>query len=523
MNYELEIQKSNPAVFNNLNGTKPPLVAGAGSSTILSAVSNMTFVSYAQNTENIEFTLETWYLPIVIAASSEIVVIGHSNEGVLFDGKDFILRMKFSDATQIEGRWTPSQAQSFHVVAVYNVTHFFLYINGDLKISLDVPSDKLLAYTGTNISLNALSAGTGSGWYDSAALYYRALASVDIVQHYNNGLNLLSSVQSAAAYGASTFLLTYDNVEALQSITFNSSNWSSGYGIGVSYSDTLTADIGGGEWNTSVPLESVSPTTTAGVNLEYVGQLVTLQYSTDGTTWNTVTNNTTILQDVSTVGLMLYIKLIVADGGYVESLEIDILASRILQAFSGKRPVSFFNVALDRTPGHQLEYQYDQGAQIRNGYLAIQPDASGAITNIASVELWAKLDDSVGVLLDNSTGSVSVAVDGTYTFTGITAYRNGVLVSNGSYGRDEFAHWVFVFTTANNGEIRIGNNLAGTSALDMTVGHLAFYDYALIAGQVAALYNSNIGAAALQIIDNGTVTVTETIPATDIYAYTWTK
>jgi phage tail protein X len=59
--------------------------------------------------------------------------------------------------------------------------------------------------------------------------------------------------------------------------------------------------------------------------------------------------------------------------------------------------------------------------------------------------------------------------------------------------------------------------------LDMTVGHLAFYDYALTAGQVAALYNSNIGAAALQIIDNGTVTVTEITPATDIYAYTWTK
>lgn len=517
MSYELEVQKSAPSIFNPLSGTTPPLAAGTGTSTFLSTTpTTVTFNAWIQLREKSPFTAELWYLPVNVAA--ETVVIGHAGEGVLFDGSDLILRVKYSGSTTIEGRWSPTEIQNWHIMLVYTTSHWILYVNGDEVITLDVPNLTLLNTTATVL----LNSGPGTGVYDSLALYYKMLSGAEALNHYTLGKVVSSSTNIAASKAGSTWALTYDGVDTLQRIDFDLSD---GYTESTTYGNgqLVSLDATGGTWQTSIPLAAMAGTTTAGVHLTYVGDGITLAYSLNGSTWTTTPNKKTILEGATSPDVLFFRLTLADDKAWVTSFRADILNTRTLAPFAGSRNLVFKGAALDQTPGLQLDYQTDQGAQLRTGgYLEIQPDVQTPSTNITAVEAWIRIDGSTGSIFAASSTQFVTVSSGNLTATGVTMYRNGVPLASGQPALPgRWNHYVFVLSTPLNTAIRLGNNLSNTNAADMSVGHVAGYGTTLSAAQIQTIYNFNIGATVMRVDDSGAVGMSESVPGVDIYAYTW--
>jgi hypothetical protein len=361
MSYELEIQKSLPVAINTLNGTRPPLVAGSGTASLFTTnTTDNSFGGWVKGREDSPFSIEFWALPLTVTGPS-LLMIGHTLEGLFYDGSDYILRLQYAGAGTIEARWREPEIKAHHFVITYDLALASLYVDGERVIVIELPQQD--TFTNTNATIN-INYSNGSGIYDSLAFYYRTLPLSEIKEHYALGRAVDSSVAIASSKGATTWSLTYADVDIEQTVTYNSTNWDKGFFTDTSYRDRLGADVAGGTWQVAVPLGAMT-TSTAGVHLRFVGESVELEWSTDAVTWAGIGNKTTILEDISPTDLMLYIRLtLINEDSWVESLTADILRSRVMQPFSGSRQLSFKDVEMDEISGVQLEYQSDMGAQI---------------------------------------------------------------------------------------------------------------------------------------------------------------
>lgn len=529
MNYEMEISQHRPASFLTLNGGVPPLVAGSGTATRLT--SNVDFVTTIFNvgTESIPFSLEVWFLPLT--NTGELVVIGHTTEGVLWDGTKFILRVKQGDGTAIiESNWTPLQVKAFHVVMVYTPGRASLYIDGEMVTSIELPTANFFA---TNQPAR-IHGGTGTGIYDSFAVYYRALTTFEIQQHYLWG-NVVPDARSiATAKGASTWSLSYEDVDIFKKFEFTSNDFSQGYidNVGVENDLLVTGSDAVGVWRQSISLSALDSATTPGIHVTYEGQGVTFAYSLDGITWVNTPNKTTILEDATLNDAMLYFQITLANASsWLKILRLDALASRKMNPLNGNRTLSFKSTAMDQTPGNQLDYQADWGADLgTNGFLTYNIDGNDNPVLVGSTEIWVKINTipSNFTLLDgqlaNGTGTawLDVSTTGAISPGQGQVYVNGVVRTSGYVlTLNTWHHIVLVENTANNFAGFVGRSRSGGQSGDVTIGHLAAHPQRLSASQITQLYNLNVGAPALRVDDTSSVTMTESSPAASIYAYSW--
>lgn len=512
MNYELEIQKSNPDVFANLNGNRPPLVAGSGNSTYMSASSNIENKAWVSGLENQSFTQEVWYLPVSVTADT--VVMGHSNEGVFFDGTKFTLKIKLAGGT-IENTWIPDEIQSWLLTIVYDTKNFFLYVNGDLKITLTIPSGSVYSNSNANTVLNS---GPGSGIYDSAAVFYRNLDGSEIRLHHLWGTSIMSSFNISAKKGADAYELTYSSVDVFQSFQFDETNWDRGYLVDVDITSSVRPDSTTGSWSMVVPIITES-TTLSGIHVTAYGTQYTLEYSTDGTSWQMFNNKTTILQDQPITPVLIRVNLLTVDSR-LSKLIIDVLEDRTIESSRTSRVITFKNAYFDQTPSSQIVYQYDSGATLNSGYLKVSSDTAPNATSVKAIEFWAKIDSASGSLI-YFTDSNNVALSGgSLNVTGCTVYRNGELLANNTTNRKEMSHYLVILNTAANSEFIIGANSALTNNLGMNISSLAIYSRTFTAPEADALYRFNVGSPSYVANDNA-ITVTEPASPFDLYAYTW--
>lgn len=521
MNYELEISKSKPAVFNALNGGVSPLVAGSGSATKLTTTTNTPFTAFNKGYENIPFTLEVWFLPLT--NTGEHVVIGHSTEGVLWDGSRFILRIKQGDGTLIsEQIWRPSEIKAFHVAMVYSPGQAFLYVDGEVVASLALFNDSFFA-VGQDIKINS---GTTTGIYDSLALYYRSLDSREVKEHYKLGNSVTSAQQIAMLKGGTTWSLSYEDVLVAERFLYDSSNFAAGYTDNVMVTEKLvTSTDAVGTWRQSIVLSTLVGTTLPGLHLTYEGDGVTMSYSLDGATWTPVANKTTVLQDTAATD-MFFIQLQLAnDDSWVSYLRVDVLAGRSMVPVSGNRMLTFKSTAMDQTAGSQLDYQKDWGGQVYgNGWLRVETDGADTPQNVGTIEMWVKIPPTSGVyktVFDN-TGYIAISnqihrgsIDALYVDG---ASRPG---TTPTFDDNQWHHIVAVITTPVNNPIWIGRDSGGNNYTNPTVGHLAVYPYKMTAAQAQSLYARNVGAPALRVDDTSGITMTENTPVVEIYAYSW--
>lgn len=518
MNYELEVSKSIPAVFNSLNGSLPPLVAGSGSATLLSSALDTTFLAFSKAYPNEPFSLEVWFRPLT--NTGEQVVIGHASEGVLWNGTQFILRTKHGDAAaSTEVGWTPPMIKAFHLVMVYTPGQASLYVDGVLTLNINLPMTPF-ASTGTIVRLNG---GTGTGIYDSMALYYRALPGSEILEHYIWGKAVRSPVQVATANGGSTWNLMHGESDIYATERFDAANWDLFFlnGLGV-IGGRLTPNEGGGTWMGMVPLSAIIEGVTAGISLKYQGLGVVLSYSTDGAAWTPVVNGAIILEDTDVTDVNLLVRIDLPDEGWVDYLTVSILNDRILSPASGTRDLAYRKVELDYENPSPLDYLNTWGAVIiPGGYMTVPIDAAEPVR---AVEMWVK---------PNTTGAtatfvgaadwVGISATGLLSNTnGVTVYRNGQALANGGQvGLNTWNHLLIIFPSDRTTNLRIGQSVGDDAPLDGAIGHLALYNKSFSAAEALALYQSNVGSPRLRIDDASGVTLTEQATPVAFYAQDW--
>lgn len=526
MNYEMEVSRSLPWVFNSLDGTSPPLVAGSGSATKFSSTQSLygNFPLFKVGTETVPFSLEVWWLPVTTATNELLGVIGHGGEGVMWDGKKFILRI-LNDGQNVDASWTPSTIGTFHIVLTYTVGAASLYVNGEMVASVELIGTVFAGQYDWNILLNA---GASVGLYDSLALYPRALTSSEVKEHYDWGNSVPDATAIAMAKGATTWSLSYENVDILETFVFANDSFAEGYVESVGVEDGLlrAGSAEGGIWRQSVVL---TEGTTAGVHIAYVGEGITFSYSLDGITWTPSPNETTIIEDVVLPSPLLFIQFELADdASWLRSLRVDALASRTMNPLSGRKTLTFKSAAMDETPGNQLDYQSDWGADLNNGYLRVARSQEADPELVGTVEMWIKINSNragwntiVDTDLANTDYAAWIGFDAAFQKSG-TVYVNGVLKSDSQLlPVGVWTHIVLVEDTPANVAAYIGASRNEADFADMTVGHLALYPQKMSAAQASGLYSYNIGAPALRVNDPGGVTVTESSPAGKILAYNW--
>lgn len=527
MNYELEVGKSNPAVFNPLNGGLPPLVAGSGSSTKLTASVDTTFIAFNKGYEFSAFTLEVWFLPI--SNTGEHVVIGHASEGVLWDGSKFILRIKQGDGSVTnEASWTPSEIKSFHVVMVYISGQVLLYIDSKIVAMLQLTTESFFV-SGQQIRVNV---GTSTAIYDSLALYYRALSREEIRNHYAWGTSVPKATQIAMTKGGTTWSMSYQDVRKAESFLFDANNFD-GYvnNVGFTSGKLISGSSDGGTWQQSIALSSLVGTTCPGIHVTYEGEATTFSYSLDGSTWTVSPNKRTILEGTTLpANSMLFVKLqLTGLDAWVSSLRLDVLESRTLMPASGNRTLTFTKTAMDQTPGSQLEYQADRGADIiPNGQLVIPFDVDSA--TFGTIEVWAKRKSNssgfASIFDMQTTGGAGGPWCGyngsTWDLGGSGTFINGQ--PQGGGGTMDLGVWYHIVSTFTPTNYRValgvGRSLSNGYA-DITIGHVALYPQQMTASQAQSLYRANIGAPVMRVDDTSGVTMTDPAPAVKIYAYSW--
>lgn len=527
MNYELEVSRSQPAAFDTLNGTRPPLVAGSGTSTLLSAPRTIPFSAWNKGEEDVAFTLETWHLPLT--NTGELIVMGHITEGLFWDGDEYILRVIYTDDTMIESRWRPVEVKARHLVVTYDVGSFTVFADAVPVITLEAIRDKPFK----SVSPITLNNGTGTGQYDSAALYYRALPYSEILAHFTWGRAVAPARDIAAANGGTTWTLSSVDENKYDTIIYDESSWNLGNAQGVSYFKDIVAESeAGGTWQVALPVNTRDAAVLGGIALSYAGQGITMSYSTDGVAWTVTPNRSVIMQDAVADGSMLFLQFVLADGdAWLNSVTVDILANREMPAHSGQRVLSFRSAHMDSDLANQLEYQSGWGANLApsaGSGLFVAPD--GATTG--AVELWFKRRSNSASWAGIVDTQTNAGVGGPYLgyngsaleFGSGLVYVNGVSVTTGTQlEANVWHHIVFSFFTPSDLTITVGSNRgrAGTSAADGSIGHVALYPGAISAAQAASLYQQNMGASILRVDDTSQITLSEEVGGPKFFANSW--
>lgn len=321
-----------------------------------------------------------------------------------------------------------------------------------------------------------------------------------------------------AKFGGSIFTFDTSTPHVQQQVVYDSSRWSDGLSSNVETLDRMVAsDETGGYWMLAVPVSYLQEQTTfPGMAVSAVGSGLVLEYSEDASTWTTFQSGEVIFEDESAQDFAPIIRVTLTDDeSWFESLRIQIYSDRIVPSRTGPESLSYINTGFQ-------EYLADTdqtaaGAVIKDGFIQIGDDTGDGPQTIAAIAGWFRVSDTNGTLIAFSGSSYVSVASGSYTFAGMTAYRNGVVVSNGSQPNNTWAHYLFVPNTPAATRVKIGSRLATDDFLDVAVGSLTVFP---TAPNAAALYAANGGASKFQVVDGG-FTVTEPATPLDIYAYTW--
>lgn len=303
----------------------------------------------------------------------------------------------------------------------------------------------------------------------------------------------MDAVSVSATKGADVFVFDYSHLDVVYAVTLGAGNWGLFQADGtIAVGKTLAPQIGadgvtsqGGAFKTSISLAGLTSYTTARVH--YDGQGFTLAYTlNNGTTWTTLPEDGVIVLPTN-ADLDLRVTFpgnIANDPAVLNSLTVYVLNSETVKTLKGSRTMTFHNDPVT-TDGLVV------GSTAASIAIATPGDAD---YTIGTIEMWVT-PTTTSVFTSPPAG---------------TMYKNGVAGSPTSGVRE---HIVLVLTTP--------ANTAFSLAANATYSHLAVYPQAMNATDVANLYAAQTGVQKITVDDNSTISVTESSPATDIYAYAW--
>lgn len=530
----------NDATYTGSPTTTRPIVAGGvaaqhvdSGDTINYPVSSVMI----QGRETRGFSLEAWIKP----QSGTAAIIARNNSGLFLDGLVLRFSMEFTDVISVEYNHLNS-GEIYHVVGVYDGKSMILYVNGSAVASTEIDDEQIsagIADTTTTLKTTM----SVSMVMDTPAVYNYGLDYVRVARHYNLGVVYPEVVNLSLNNGGKYYLFSDSSASVFETRDFgNTDDWNLGVFSGsvtevngslVNLFDETSEEWLTGTWTFQF---SVDSDTGAGIELNgsritwYSTDTITVEYSTDDTTWTSVSNGGSIVgtQDLSSgyaIAVRVTVPTTTTAQAVVENLKIVLYTDKTIKG-SDESLVATFTAPLTVT----LAEKSYQPASFNDNLGVLLPAGNGvsipADTDFdpyTAVEMAVKVDSSANSKTVLSVGSASITTNGTgqWTFTGLTAlYVNGVSVTSPyTLPAGKWHHILAVFSGATQ-PVTIGTDYP------MRLGYVALYADDLTSTDADAIYDTWVGTAAIQLEDESTSNITEHVFSETsgpfrAYAYNW--
>lgn len=469
---------------------------------------------FSRNAENLSFTLGGWFRAVASDANEQ-QLLGNSGQmdGLTIKGTVVSFVTKFTSTGEARCSFDLQIPQAFSAYGVHTDTKNILYVNG-VVVAETVITQAQAADTYASTSANFIcgtTSGTAKVAVNGIAYYPYALSPEAIARQHATGRSAPEPQDVVLTnFGDYLPLDLSNNYRFIDQVIDTEEEWN--YGVFDNtdvVSDQLvpTQDATGtsvaSRWYYSVDLAATANVTTVyGFQLDWDGVGATVAVSLDGTTWENVTrgvNCTTIPSGTTTAGKVLQVRVtfpggILNDTSYVKSLNLIGIRQAASIVTSG-RTITPTGASPEREYNF-LQYHENDGIWI----------PSGATVLISADALGASVTRTIELLIKRTGGT-----NPTLSLTG-TNYINGA-AGSATLVDGQWVLWHVVLAADSSAALTITG--------PAQVSYVGVYDYALTAGQVAAIYADYVGTDAPRIADASVINVSESASAANIYAHDW--
>lgn len=519
----------NTATYTGTPTTTRPIVAGGvaaqhvdSGDTINYPVSSVMI----QGRETRAFTLEAWIKP----QSGTAAVLARNNSGIFLDGLILRFSMEFSELVSVTYNHLDA-GEIYHVVAVYDGKSMILYVNGQSVASTDIEDD-ILASEIADTTTNLKTTMSTSMVMDTPAVYNLPMDFVRVSRHYNLGVNYPQVVNLSLNNGGKYYVFSDSFASVYSDFNFgDTDSWNAGTFTGnvtsvdnrlVNLFDETSGDWLTGTWTFQY---SVASDEGAGIQINgskinwYSSDTITVETSTDGTTWTTVTNGGSIvgIQDLSAgyaISIRVTIPTTSTEQLAVDNMSIVFYTDKSIKGSDEALLATFVDpitVSLASQAYPPAAFNDNAGVLLPTGN-GVSIPADTDFDAYSAVEMTVKVDTSTASKTVLSVGSSAITSNGSgqWTFTGMTAvYVDGVAVTSPYTVPTGKWHHVLAVFSGTTSPVYIGNSSVGTASYPMRLGYAALYADSLDSTEADAIYDTWVGTAAAQIEDESTTNISE--------------
>lgn len=529
----------NHASYSGTPTQTRPIVAGGIGGQYLNSGDSISYpVSNVMITgrETRAFSLEAW----IKITEGQSKIIGRNSSGLFLDGRNLRFSIEFDEISSVIYE-NLKEGDIHHVVGTYDGLSMALYINNVLVNSVEVNSGQIV-----DSSVNLTSSTESSLEIDTVAVYNYALNGNVINRHYIIG-TLYPEVVNLSILNGGMFYEFYDGAASVyDSLSFgNTDDWSAGFFEGdiavidnqiVNIYDESLASFGEGVWvyQHSIDSESAGDAELYGSKLTWdvIGD-VTVEYSTDGASWDLATNG----QDVSgyvdlsnSFGVIVRVTVPSSEEQTViNNLSLVLYRSKNILGSDESLPATFINPLLAKLSDVKhppSSFNDNSGVRMENGSsfsIPADTDFDGYFAVEMTIRVDANTPNATVLKVESASSQPSITTNGSGEWvaqntTGL--YIDGQSVTGDfSFESNKWHHVLMTFTERNS-PVKVGGNYP------MTVGYLALYSSEITSGMAEAIYDTWIGAPAIQIIEPDASVIqehefSETTTAFRAYAFDW--
>jgi hypothetical protein len=520
---------ANNATYTGSPTSTRPIVAGGlaaqqvdSGDTINYPVSNVMI----QGRETRAFSLEAWIKP----QSGTSAVIARDNSGLFLDGLVLRFSMEFDSVISVTYNHLDA-GNVYHIVGVYDGKSMILYVNGESVASVDIDDSEILAGI-ADTTTNLKTTMATSMVIDTPAVYNYGLDYVRIGRHYRFGVNYPQVVNLSLNNGGKYYQFSDSFASVYDTVSFGETDdWNSGTFTGnVATVDNKLVNLfdeTAEEWLTGTWTYQYSVASDEGAGITLNGSritwesldTITVEVSTDDTTWTPVTNGGSIVGTQSlasgyAIAVRVTVPTTTSAQSVVDNLKIVFYTNKSVKG-SDETLLASFNAPLTVTLAdatHPPASFNDNAGVLLPASNGISSPADTDFDPYAAVEMTVKFDTSTASKTVMAVGSASITSDssGRWVSSGLTAlYVDGVSVSSPFEIESGKWHHVLAVFAPTTSIVYVGNSSAGSAGYPMRVGYVALYADTITSGEADAIYDTWVGMAAIQVNEENVSDISE--------------
>jgi hypothetical protein len=458
---------------------------------------------YEKNKESHPWSISA-VVCMTIPGENQIVSKG-ANDGLSINGTVVSFGTRYTSNGTASCSYDIGFPRKVNIVGVHTETKNSLFIDGELVAEVDITPEQQADTFAPGTTVFNSGDGTGAFLVNNIGFFARALRTEEIQAIYLHDERRPGD--SAAMFGGE-IISTGRSMRPryLDTGWYSDNDWNQGqlYQVeaedGILYASMVDELTLGGQWMGSVSVfQGNTPVSINSINFWWEGKNVTVEASTNGTSWSAITRGTKIPNystNATPASDSLFIRVTFPSGvdeAWIKNLRVNGFTGSTV-VYTPDRTITYPSSAvLYDDEIHPNKLRDDWGVDLKGGLWSISNTV--VADRPKTVEVWWKRSAAV-TLSTNLTNAD-------------TTYTNGAVVG------DRPNEWVvkhFVYSLGFAGLLSISGSV--------TIGRVVFYDTALSATDVANIVEAYSGYDKLTTTD-GSFSIAESPTAWKIYGHDW--